>query len=56
MTKYPEKLARCQEEVDRLCGVDRSPNNSDFDQLMYLKATLNEVGSPKDSETCSSPC
>lgn len=43
MTQYPEILKKAQEEVDRICGSDRSPTFDDIEQLEYLSACMNEV-------------
>ncbi|KIX07465.1 uncharacterized protein Z518_02118 [Rhinocladiella mackenziei CBS 650.93] len=43
MVKYPEALKKCQEEVDALCGTNRSPTIHDFERLPYLRATMNET-------------
>ncbi|OCL13013.1 cytochrome P450 [Glonium stellatum] len=43
MTKFPHALKKCQEEVDAICGVERSPDINDFEKLSYLRATMNET-------------
>lgn len=43
MVKHPEALKKCQEEVDALCGSERSPTIQDFASLQYIRATMNEV-------------
>lgn len=43
MIKYPESLRRAQEEVDGLCGAERSPRSDDLNELPYLKACMIEV-------------
>jgi hypothetical protein len=43
MIKYPESLRRAQEEVDGLCGAERSPTSDDLNELPYLKACMIEV-------------
>lgn len=53
MTQHPESLKSLQEELDRVCGTDRSPNFDDLDQLNYTRACMNEVntslsGQPTD--------
>jgi cytochrome P450 len=49
MVKYPDSLKRCQEEVDEICGTQRSPSIEDFENLVYLRATMNEVGTPQQT-------
>ncbi|KAH8878703.1 putative cytochrome P450 [Thozetella sp. PMI_491] len=39
----PDALKRAQEEVDRHCGSDRSPNSDDMPELKYCMACANEV-------------
>lgn len=46
MIHNPEALKVAQREVDGVCGVTRSPNFDDLDQLPYLRACMNEVGYP----------
>lgn len=46
MIKYPEELKRAQAEVDRVCGSSRSPGPDDIDRLPFIKACMDEVGSP----------
>jgi cytochrome P450 len=43
MTQHPEVLRKAQEEVDRVCGSDRSPTFDDVRKLAYLNACMNEV-------------
>ena len=43
MIKYPHVLKKCQEEVDAVCGLQRSPNIHEVGNLPYLKATMYEV-------------
>ncbi|KPI42002.1 O-methylsterigmatocystin oxido [Cyphellophora attinorum] len=43
MANHPDVLRRCQEEVDALCGVVRSPAIDDLDQLPYVRAVMNET-------------
>lgn len=43
MTQYPEILKKAQDEVDHVCGSDRSPTFDDIGQLEYLSACMNEV-------------
>jgi hypothetical protein len=44
MTQYPEIMSKAHEEVDRVCGNDRSPTFDDLQNLKYLNACMNEVG------------
>ncbi|KAK7207664.1 putative cytochrome P450 oxidoreductase [Myxozyma melibiosi] len=39
---YPEVQKKARAEIDRLCGVDRAPTFSDFDQLPYVNAIVKE--------------
>lgn len=39
----PTALAKAQEELDSICGTERSPNMDDLDKLPYLRACMNEV-------------
>jgi cytochrome P450 len=43
MISNPAALAKAQEELDSLCGTERSPNLDDLDKLSYLRACMNEV-------------
>jgi cytochrome P450 len=43
MTQHPHILKKAQEEVDRICGTDRSPSFDDIGQLEYLNACMNEA-------------
>ncbi|KAF5637612.1 oxidoreductase [Fusarium tjaetaba] len=43
MALFPESLAKCQAEVDSICGAGRSPTFNDFESLTYLKAAMNET-------------
>ncbi|KAJ6003138.1 hypothetical protein N7451_005685 [Penicillium sp. IBT 35674x] len=43
MTQYPEILKKAQEEVDHVCGSDRSPTFDDIGKLEYLSACMNET-------------
>jgi len=44
LAKHPEVLKKCQAEVDAVCGTERSPNVGDFENLLYMRAVMNEVG------------
>ena len=43
MVTHPTVLKKCQDEVDGVCGVERSPNIEDAERLPYLRAVMNEV-------------
>ncbi|KAF4335762.1 oxidoreductase [Fusarium beomiforme] len=43
MALFPESLAKCQAEVDSICGAGRSPTFNDFESLTYLKAAMTET-------------
>ncbi|KAI5456084.1 cytochrome P450 [Mariannaea sp. PMI_226] len=43
MTQHPEILNKAQQEVDQVCGVERSPNFEDLSSLKYLRCCMNEV-------------
>lgn len=43
MASHPEVLKKAQEELDSVCGPDRSPNWDDCKQLTYMPAIINEV-------------
>ena len=43
LTKYPEVMRKAQEELDQLCGTERSPAIEDFGKLPYLTACMTEV-------------
>ncbi len=43
LTKHPEVLMKAQEEIDLLCGTERSPTIEDFGKLPYLTACMTEV-------------
>ncbi|KAH0044244.1 putative cytochrome P450, partial [Aureobasidium melanogenum] len=43
MVKYPDILHRAQEEVDKVCGPDRSPTFQDLDDLPYIKHCMSEI-------------
>lgn len=47
MTQHPGLLKKAQEEVDRVCGNDRSPTFDDLEKLTYLNACMNEVSHSK---------
>jgi cytochrome P450 len=43
MLNNPEALKRAQEDVDRVCGTERSPTADDLDKLPYIEACMHEV-------------
>lgn len=43
MIQYPAVLKKAQEEVDKVCGFDHSPNFEDISKLDYVRACMNEV-------------
>ncbi|KAL2206006.1 cytochrome P450 [Sarocladium strictum] len=43
MALFPEALAKCQTEVDTICGSGRTPTPEDFEALTYLKAAMTET-------------
>ena len=40
---HPDKVAKAQEELDRVVGQDRLPEYADVEQLPYVKAFIKEV-------------
>lgn len=45
MVKYPEVLRKAQAEVDKVCGVERTPNFDDVQNLSYIRNSVTEVSS-----------
>lgn len=43
MLQNPAALKGAQEDVDRVCGTQRSPNMDDLDNLPYIEACMHEV-------------
>lgn len=43
MIKYPNVLRKAQNEVDEVCGTQRSPTFEDLAKLPYLKNCVSEV-------------
>ena len=41
--KYPEVRRKAQEEIDRVCGTERAPLFSDFNDLPYINACVKEA-------------
>ncbi|KAK7707444.1 hypothetical protein SLS57_009314 [Botryosphaeria dothidea] len=42
MSSHPEVLKKAQEEIDNVCGQDRSPNWDDCQKLTYMSAIISE--------------
>lgn len=40
--KYPEIQRKAQAQIDQVCGTERSPQWTDFDQLTYINAIVKE--------------
>ncbi|RDW68694.1 cytochrome P450 [Aspergillus mulundensis] len=43
MLENPGALKSAQDEVDRVCGTERSPTMADLDHLPYIEACMHEV-------------
>ncbi|KAL2835986.1 cytochrome P450 [Aspergillus pseudoustus] len=43
LLQNPLALRRAQEDVDRVCGVERSPTMNDLDDLPYIEACMHEI-------------
>lgn len=43
LAKYPRVLERAHEELDQICGTERSPTVEDIHKLPYISACVNEV-------------
>jgi len=43
MVLFPEVQRKCQDEVDKVVGLDRLPSLSDKDSLPYVHATMLEA-------------
>lgn len=43
ITKYPEVQKKAREELDKVCGEDRTPLFSDFDSLPYINCIIKEA-------------
>lgn len=43
LIKYPDVLKKAQNELDTVCGADRSPIIDDFSRLPYMMACMSEV-------------
>lgn len=43
LTRYPEVQKKAQEEMDRVVGPDRTPNEHDIQDLTYMQAIIEEV-------------
>lgn len=42
ITKFPEVQVKAQRELDAVCGTDRMPLFSDFQNLPYINAIVKE--------------
>jgi len=42
LAKYPEIQKRARKEIDAVCGADRAPLFTDFDQLPYINCIVKE--------------
>lgn len=42
LAKYPEIQKKAHDEIDKVCGTDRSPLWSDFDNLPYINSLIKE--------------
>ena len=43
LTRYPEVQKKAQEEMDRIVGSDRTPDEHDLQDLKYMQAIIEEV-------------
>jgi cytochrome P450 len=43
ITKYPEVQVKAREQLDAVCGTDRTPLFSDFEQLPYINCIIKEA-------------
>lgn len=43
VTKFPEVQAKAREELDQVCGTERTPLFSDFDRLPYINCIIKEA-------------
>lgn len=51
MSSHPEVLKKAQEEIDNVCGQDRSPNWDDCQKLTYMSAIISEVSLSREVES-----
>lgn len=42
-TKYPEVQVKARQELDAVCGTERTPLFSDFDRLPYINCIIKEA-------------
>lgn len=42
LAKHPEVQKKAQAEIDRVCGPERAPQFSDFDDLPYINCIIKE--------------
>ncbi|KAL4914788.1 cytochrome P450 [Aspergillus aurantiobrunneus] len=43
MLENPTALKRAQKDVDRVCGIERSPTMDDLESLPYIEACMHEI-------------
>ena len=43
MIANPSDLQKAQQELDRVCGVLKSPSSQDLNNLPYIRAIMTEV-------------
>lgn len=43
VTKFPEVQVQARKELDAVCGANRMPQFSDFDQLPYINCIIKEA-------------
>lgn len=43
MIRYPHVLEKAQNELDAICGIDRSPGAADVGRAGYMQAVMTEV-------------
>lgn len=43
LAKFPEVQAKARKELDEVCGVNRTPLFSDFQQLPYINCIIKEA-------------
>ena len=53
MAKHPKVLKKCQDEVDNVCGLERSPGVQDAQSMPYLRAVMQEVSNFVQESFCS---
>lgn len=53
LSSRPHVLRKCQEEVDQVVGMERSPTAADMPKLQYLRAAMKEVRTCPDDARMS---